>query len=125
MKRNEIHVTPLRSQVPWWHRLLMLSVLLLSLTAVAEEAKTKKASPSEKNKQAQKAAPGESQGDTVNINTAGVDQLVTLPRIGPKIAERIVAFREEHGKFKKPEELMNVKGIGEKTFEKLKSKIRI
>lgn len=66
-----------------------------------------------------------SQSQKININTAGVDELTKLPRIGPKIAERIIAFREEHGGFKSVEELMNVQGIGQKTFEKLKDQIEI
>jgi comEA protein len=55
----------------------------------------------------------------VNINTASVDQLVLLPRIGPSTAQRVVDFRQENGRFKKPEELMLVQGIGERTFEML------
>ena len=43
-----------------------------------------------------------------------------LPRVGAKTAERIVAFRKQHGGFQRPEELMNVKGIGEKSYAKLK-----
>ncbi len=55
----------------------------------------------------------------VNINTATAEQIAYLPGIGPKTAERIVAFREEKGGFKKPTDLMQVKGIGDKTFERL------
>lgn len=55
----------------------------------------------------------------VNINTATAEQIAFLPGIGPKTAERIVAFREEKGAFKKPTDLMQVKGIGDKTFERL------
>jgi competence protein ComEA len=43
-----------------------------------------------------------------------------LPRVGQRTAERILAFRKQHGGFQRPEELMNVKGIGEKSFAKLK-----
>jgi competence protein ComEA len=56
----------------------------------------------------------------VNLNTATVTELMQLPRVGQKTAERIVAFRKEHGGFQRPEELMNVKGIGEKAFARLK-----
>lgn len=56
----------------------------------------------------------------VNLNTATVTELMQLPRVGQKIAERIVAFRRQHGGFQRTEELMNVKGIGEKSFAKLK-----
>lgn len=56
----------------------------------------------------------------VNLNTATVTELMQLPRIGQKTAERIVGFRKQHGGFQRPEELMNVKGIGEKSYAKLK-----
>ena len=56
----------------------------------------------------------------VNLNTATVTELMQLPRIGQKTAERIVTFRKQHGGFLRPEELMNVKGIGEKSYAKLK-----
>ncbi|MBY0494579.1 MAG: helix-hairpin-helix domain-containing protein [Cyanobacteria bacterium] len=56
----------------------------------------------------------------VNLNTATIDQLETLPGIGRKTAERILEHRTKVGSFKRIEELMNVKGIGEKSFLKLK-----
>ncbi|HJW09497.1 MAG TPA: helix-hairpin-helix domain-containing protein [Holophagaceae bacterium] len=56
----------------------------------------------------------------VDLNTATATELMQLPRIGMGTAERIVAFRKEHGAFTRPEEVMNVKGIGEKSFAKLK-----
>ena len=55
----------------------------------------------------------------VNINEAGVEQLALLPRVGPAVAQRIVDFREQNGKFKTTADLMLVRGIGEKTFEQL------
>jgi competence protein ComEA len=62
---------------------------------------------------------------TVNINTATVEQLDKLPGIGPKVAARIIEHRQKNGPFKKVEELMNVKGIGEKSFLKLKSQVTV
>jgi competence protein ComEA len=59
----------------------------------------------------------------VNINTATVEELVQLNKIGQKYAERIVAYREQNGPFKKPEDIMQVKGVGEKTWEKNKDSI--
>ena len=56
----------------------------------------------------------------INLNTATVTELMQLPRIGQRTAERIIAFRKQHGGFQRPEELMNVKGIGEKSYAKLK-----
>ena len=53
----------------------------------------------------------------VNINTAGVEELTQLKRIGPKYAEKIVAYRDANGPFKSADELVNVPGIGPKTLE--------
>jgi competence protein ComEA len=61
----------------------------------------------------------------VNLNTASVSEIATLPGVGPKAAERIVEYRQKNGGFKKIEELMNVKGIGEKSFLKLKPLITV
>ncbi len=56
----------------------------------------------------------------VNLNTATATELMQLPRVGAKTAERILAFRREHGPFRRLEEIMNVKGIGEKAFLRLR-----
>jgi competence protein ComEA len=61
----------------------------------------------------------------INLNAAGVTELMQLPRIGAKTAERIVAFRKQNGGFMRTEELMNVKGIGEKSFAKLKPHVMV
>lgn len=53
----------------------------------------------------------------VNINSADESQLSLLPRVGGKAAQRIIAYRTEHGPFKKAGDLMQVKGFGAKTFE--------
>lgn len=61
----------------------------------------------------------------VNINTATAEQLDTLPGVGAKLAARIIDYRQKNGGFKKLEDLMNVQGIGEKNFLKLKPLITI
>jgi comEA protein len=61
----------------------------------------------------------------ININTATVEELITLPRIGPKIAARIVDYRKQHGNFTVKKDLTKVKGIGPKTFEKLRHLITV
>ena len=55
----------------------------------------------------------------VNINSADAAQLAYLPRVGVKAAQRIIDYRKEHGSFKKASDLMQVKGFGEKSYEKL------
>jgi len=61
----------------------------------------------------------------ININTATLTELQQLPRIGEKIAQRIIEFRNQNGDFKKIEELLKVKGIGEQMFSRLKDKITV
>lgn len=61
----------------------------------------------------------------VDINRAGVEELVRLPGIGETVAKRIIEYREKNGDFKKTEELMNVRGIGEKTYEKIEPMLTV
>ena len=61
----------------------------------------------------------------IDINLASVQELQKLPQIGVAVAQRIVDYRGKHGKFSKIEEIMKVKGIGEKTFLKIKPLIMV
>jgi competence protein ComEA len=61
----------------------------------------------------------------VNLNTAGVTELEKLPGVGPAMAQRILEYRQKNGGFKKIEDLMNVRGIGEASFLKLKPQITV
>lgn len=63
--------------------------------------------------------------EKVNINTASSLELQKLPQIGPQIAQRIIDYRKENGSFKRIEDLIKVKGIGEKTFDRLKDLITV
>ena len=58
--------------------------------------------------------------ELLNINTASAEELETLPNISAQMAQRIVAYREQHGEFASVEVLQNVKGIGAKALEKLR-----
>jgi competence protein ComEA len=62
---------------------------------------------------------------TVNLNTATAADLEALPGIGAKTAARIVEYRQKNGPFKKVEDLMNIRGVGEKNFLKLKPQITV
>lgn len=64
-------------------------------------------------------------GEKININTASVKELIRIPGIGPKIAQRIYKYRKRIGKFKKVEELINIKGIGPKKLQKIKPYITL
>ena len=64
-------------------------------------------------------------GGKVNINTASESELETLPRVGPTTAKRIIAWREDNGRFATVEDLMSVTGIGEKTFAELKNLVTV
>jgi len=63
--------------------------------------------------------------EKINLNTATLEELMTLERIGPKYAQRIIDYRETYGPFEKIEDIMKVKGIGPKTFEANKDKITV
>lgn len=57
--------------------------------------------------------------EPVNLNTATATELMQLPRVGPRMALRILDYRKANGPFRRPEDLLNIKGIGEKGFLRL------
>ncbi len=99
-------------------RHLLLPVVFVALaTLVASHPQP--ASAQTPNRDAGKATSG----GVVNINTAAAADFEGLPGIGAKTAARIVEYRQKNGPFKKVEELMNVRGVGEKSFLKLKPQL--
>lgn len=64
-------------------------------------------------------------GDLININTASLEELDSLPGIGPTIAQRIINYREENGPFNTIEDIMNVSGVGPSTFEEIQDLITV
>lgn len=62
---------------------------------------------------------------TININTASAEELQRLPGVGPSYAVRIVQFRKENGPFANPDQLMDVSGIGDKKFAKMRPFVRV
>ena len=65
------------------------------------------------------------EGGRVNINTASLEELCKIPGIGTTRAAAIESYREDHGSFKSPEEIMQVSGIKEGTYEKIKDSISV
>jgi comEA protein len=61
----------------------------------------------------------------INVNTASVEELQTIPRVGPVLAQKIIDFRDQNGGFKTVEDLMRVKGIGKATFNKIRPYVSI
>lgn len=70
-------------------------------------------------------APGTTANGLVNLNTADAATLDTLPRVGPAMAARIIDWRESNGPFTAIEDLMNVSGVGDKTFEGLRDRVTV
>jgi competence protein ComEA len=63
--------------------------------------------------------------EVVNLNSATAAQIASLPGIGPKTADLVVQYRAKNGPFKKIEEIMNVRGVGEKSFLKIKDRLSV
>jgi competence protein ComEA len=63
--------------------------------------------------------------EKVNLNSATSEQLQVIPGIGPATAKNILEYRAKVGKFNKIEEVINVKGIGEKKFQKIKDRLTV
>ena len=93
---------------------LVLALLIGGASAAAQQAE----------KAARAKAPAAPTAP-VNLNTATQAQLESLPGVGAATAKRILEYRQKSGGFKKAEELMNVKGIGEKSFLRLKPHVTV
>lgn len=97
----------------------------LSTTADSPAPTIESTSPPESNSPSETISPTESTSSLININTATLEELDRLPNIGPVIAQRIIDYRTEYGDFQSVYDLLDVKGIGEKTLEKILDLITI
>src|SRR3954468_4359951 len=99
--------------------LMLLAVAAMAVipVAAAQQAKVPAAAPV---KASRSSKPAPAPTAPINLNTATQAQLESLPGVGTKAAQRILDYRKANGSFKKIEDLMNVKGFGEKSFLKLK-----
>lgn len=100
---------------------MMLSLVALAALFAAHPSTALAA----QNPSSRAAAKPAATTQVVNINTATAAELDALPGIGSKTATLIVEYRQKNGQFKKVEELMNVRGIGEKNFLKLKPQLTV
>jgi len=94
-------------------------------TVTTQRSQEAAAAASESPTASENPAPGLLEGERININTAPASDLTRLPGIGEKRAEDIVAWRTEHGPFEKPEDILDVPGIGEATLKKIISYITV
>ncbi len=95
--------------------------VLIAVPATSAAAQT----PSRQGTSRSRSAAKPASTAIVNLNTATAADLEALPGIGAKTAARIVEYRQKNGPFKKVEELMNVRGVGEKNFLKLKPQLTV
>jgi competence protein ComEA len=101
----------------------LIGIFIAALVATGPDAwaQATKAAAAKSPAARQRATPGA----PVNLNAASLAQLQTLPGVGASTAQRILDYRQKNGAFKKIEELMNVKGLGEKSFLKLKPLVSV
>jgi competence protein ComEA len=102
------------------HRVFFVMAFVMALAVIAQPAVAaqSKERPAKPKAAAVSAAP-------LNLNTASAAELQALPGVGASTAKLIVEHRSKNGGFKKVEELMNIKGIGEKSFLKLKPLVTV
>lgn len=106
-------VTSLR----WFSFVALAAVLALAFLGLPLEAAKPTTVPA--------ASVSGAQVKKINLNTADLNELQEIRGIGPKMAERIISYRDENKRFQSPEELINVRGIGPAKYERLKEQITV
>jgi competence protein ComEA len=101
----------------------IVTALMLIPWAAAAADKSDKADKSEKSGKTTTVSATVGSDAKVNVNTASVKELTTLAGVGPRLAERIVVYRETHGPFKKPEDMRKVEGVGKALWERNRERI--
>ena len=91
-----------------------------AITALANQPPAQPLNPHPRTGKKPTLAPG-----SININTASREQLMQLPGVGATYAERILSYRKDHGPFRSVRDLLNINGIGEKKFARLKGLLTV
>lgn len=112
-------------------RIALTTLALAATVAIAGGASpallapAAQAAPAAPRERARTQNVSEQKAEPIDINTADLETLVTLPGVGRAIAQRILDYRKEHGPFKKVEDLLNVRGIGDRSLANIRDKVTV
>ncbi len=105
--------------------IIFIALYLIGANLVSKIDKVKNISDAVPYTETEGESNAKSVSDKINLNDAGIDELITIEGIGEDIAQKIIEKREELGGFKSIEEVKSVYGIGNKKFENMKDKITV
>lgn len=113
----------LRPNLPTSLSLVLAALLLYTACGPREDPQTFNVSKLRSATENNETSSGNS--EAVNINTASFDELQRIPHVGASMAEKIIEHRENHGPFKRPEELMLISGISDVRYRRIRHLIRV